>query len=516
MSSEADDCNSNTERLHFLLVPLMAQGHMIPMIDLARLLVARGALVTFVTTPVNLARIQPIVDRAAAAALPIRFAELPFPATDVGLPDGCENCDLIPSVDLYLPFMKALSLLREPLEAYLCVPDPSWWPKPSCIISDNTQYWTADFARALEIPRLIFHGPSCFYLLCYHLIDRNRAELEAEMEAASGKPVLLPGLPQPIQIRKHEVVPVWRSNPAWFEFIEVIRMAGESADGVLINSFKELEPLYFERYHEVTGKAIWPVGPLSLYKEEFDAKATRGRASSIDQKLLFQWLDKQEDGSVVFISFGSIARNTKAQLVELGDGLEASGRPFVWAVKEASDRRVSGLDEWIAEFEEKVEGRGIVIRGWAPQTVILEHRAVGGFVTHCGWNSTLEAVAAGVVMATWPHFADQFLNEQLVVNVLKIGVAVGVEEPTAVAVEDNKEEVVKVRREQVEKALEALMAGGEEGEERRVRVRELREKARMAMEEGGSSWEGLKGVINYVKQAEKEKEKDKSKKPAVQ
>ncbi|KAL0918391.1 hypothetical protein M5K25_010396 [Dendrobium thyrsiflorum] len=513
MSSEADDHNSNTERLHFLLVPLMAQGHMIPMVDLARLLVAHGALVTFVTTPVNLARIQPIVDRAVAAALPIRFVELPFPATDVGLPDGCENCDLIPSMDLYLTFMKALSLLREPLEAYLRIPDPSRWPKPACIISDNIQYWTADVARALDIPRLIFHGPSCFYLLCYRLIDQNRAELEAEMEAASGKPIMLPGLPQPIQIRKHEVIPIWRLQPAWFELVEVLRMAGESADGVLINSFNELEPWYFERYHEVTGKTIWPVGPLSLYKEEFDAKATRGRASSIDQKLLFQWLDKQEDGSVVFISFGSISRNTKAQLVELGHGLEASGRPFIWVVKEASEGRVSGLSEWITEFEERVEGRGIVIKGWAPQTVILEHIAVGGFMTHCGWNSTLEAVAAGVVMATWPHFADQFLNEQLVVNVLKIGVAVGVEEPTTVGLENNKEEVVKVRREQVEKVLETLMAGGEEGEERRVRARELREKARMAMEEGGSSWEGLKDIINYVMKAEKEK--DKSEKPAV-
>ncbi|KAL0918349.1 hypothetical protein M5K25_010353 [Dendrobium thyrsiflorum] len=119
MSSEADDFGSNTKSLHFLLVPMMAQGHMIPMVDLARFLAARGTLVTFATTPVNLARIQTTIDGAAASTLPIRFVELHFPTMEAGLPDGCENADLIPSADLFVQFMNALSLLRRPLEAYL-------------------------------------------------------------------------------------------------------------------------------------------------------------------------------------------------------------------------------------------------------------------------------------------------------------------------------------------------------------------------------------------------------------
>ncbi|KAL0918350.1 hypothetical protein M5K25_010354 [Dendrobium thyrsiflorum] len=189
--------------------------------------------------------------------------------------------------------------------------------------------------------------------------------------------------------------------------------------------------------------------------------------------------------------------------MELGYGLEASGRPFIWVVKEVEERRVLGVEEWMKKFETRVEGRGMVIRGWVPQTLMLGHVAVGGFVTHCGWNSTLEAIAAGVVMATWPHLYDQFFNEQLVVDVLKIGVAVDIEEPKLHDIWNDNEMAVKVKREEVEKVLERLMGGGEEGDERRERAKELKEKARMAMEEGGSSWKGLQDAINYALESRK-------------
>ncbi|KAI0510112.1 hypothetical protein KFK09_010712 [Dendrobium nobile] len=498
MSSEDVKCSSKTKPLHFLLIPLMQQGHMIPMVDLARLLAAHDALITFATTPVNLNRIRPIIDQAAASSLPIRFVELRFPVVDVGLPEGCESVDLLPSVDLILPFLNALSLLRDPLEAYLRIPDKAGWPKPACLISDNLQYWTVDVAQSLNIPRLIFHGPSCFFILCDLLINRHRAELEAAVATSSDGFTMLQGLPHPIRISKHEVIMLSPSDSDKSKYMETIRSAEEFADGVLVNSFMELEPWYFERYREEKSKPVWPVGPLSLYKEELDVKAARGRASSIDNKILFQWLDRQEIGSVVLVCFGSIIQNTIAQLIELGHGLEASGRPFIWVVKEVVDKKVPGAEEWITEFEKRVERRGMIIRGWAPQAVILGHVAVGGFVTHCGWNSILEALTTGVVMATWPHIYDQFLNERLVVEVLKSGVAVGIEPTDYLDVENRNEAEVKVRREEVERVVENLMGGGEVGEERRKRARELGKQARAAMEEAGSSWKGLEDVINYV------------------
>ncbi|KAK8939318.1 UDP-glycosyltransferase 73C6 [Platanthera guangdongensis] len=518
-----------TTPLHFVVVPLMAQGHMIPMVDLARLLAARGVLVTFITTPVNFARIRPIADRAAASALPIRFVQLTFPVADAGLPHGCESIDLVTSNDHFLPFMNALQLLREPLSAYLYLRSASdnsdHWPRPSCIVSDNLHHWTADVARALNIPRLIFHGPSCFFLLCSLLIERNRVELEAviaEAESAGGPAAtMLPGLPQPpIRISKHEVINARRTSPGWSKILDTIQEAEDAADGVLINSFAELEPWYLERFREEIKKPVWAIGPLSLYKEESEAKAARGRVSSMDSTVLFQWLDAREAGSAVFVSFGSIARNTAGQVMELGHWLEASGRPFVWAVKEVAEARrreeaaapAGMLEEWLAELEKRVEGRGVVIRGWAPQALILGHAATGVFLTHCGWNSVLESVAAGVVMATWPHFADQFLNERFVVDVMGIGAAVGIHEPTIVVgvVADqhgtsSSEAAAKVRREDVERVVEELMRGGggvgeEEAEQRRQRARDLAEKATRAMDEAqaGSSCHALNDAIHNV------------------
>nr|UYE91535.1 putative glycosyltransferase [Anoectochilus roxburghii] len=504
----ADRFLKSSKPLHILLVPLMAPGHMIPMLDLARLLASRRVLITFITTPVNLARIRPIVDRAAASALPIRFIELRFPVANAGLPDGCESADLVPTPDLMLNFMTGLVLLRDPLEEYLRVPDPDCWPPPACLISDNLHYWTAEVARNLNIPRLIFHGTSCFFLFCSRLIQMQKPELEAAVAAASGGPITLPGLPHSILVSKRQVTPIWDSIPAWAEYLETVKEVEKSADGVIVNSFTELEPWYLKRYQEATGKPIWPVGPLSLYKEETEAKADRGRVSSVDKKLLFQWLDGQEVGSVVLVSFGSTVRHSMAQLMELGYGLEASGRTFVWMVKEVAEGSDSGMEDWVAEFEKKVEGRGMVIRGWAPQTLILEHAAVGGFLTHCGWNSILEAVAAGVVMATWPCFWDQFLNESFVVDVLMTGVSVGAVERMMMEAEDGGEQgLPKVRREEVERVVERVMGGGAEGEKRRERAREYSEKAKMAMEEGGSSWEGFQDIITYVLERQKEKVK---------
>jgi UDP-glucosyl transferase 73C len=199
-------------------------------------------------------------------------------------------------------------------------------------------------------------------------------------------------------------------------------------------------------------------------------------------------------GSVIFVSFGSLACTEPRQLVELGLGLEASGKPFVWVIK-AGDR-LPEVEEWLAEgFEERVEDRGMIIRGWAPQLVILWHQAIGGFVTHCGWNSTLEGICAGVPMVTWPHFGEQFVNERLVVDVLKTGVEVGVEGVTQWATEQKE---VKVGRNAVQAALSKLMDDGIVAEEMRMRAKEFGIKAREALAVGGSSHTNISLLIQEM------------------
>jgi hypothetical protein len=134
------------------------------------------------------------------------------------------------------------------------------------------------------------------------------------------------------------------------------------------------------------------------------------------------WLDSKPDNSVVYICFGSIVVLTSEQVEVLAAAIECSGVHFIWCVK-AGKGHVEGDAAFIPDgFEDHVGGRGLVIRGWAPQVVILRHRAVGVFVTHCGWNSTLEGLAAGVLMLTWPSGADQFNNAKLLVDQLDVAI----------------------------------------------------------------------------------------------
>jgi flavonol-3-O-L-rhamnoside-7-O-glucosyltransferase len=264
--------------------------------------------------------------------------------------------------------------------------------------------------------------------------------------------------------------------------------------GVVMNSFHELEALYIESFELISGKKVWTVGPMCLCNQDSKTVAARGNNASINEAQCIQWLDSMKPGSVIFVSFGSLACTAPEQLVELGLGLEASGKPFTWVIK--AGKKFPEVEEWLAEgFEERVKDRGLIIRGWAPQVMILWHQSIGGFMTHCGWNSTIEGICAGVPMITWPHFAEQFVNERLVVDVLKTGVEVGVKGVTQWGHEQKE---VMVTRDAVEMAVSKLMDQGEAAEEMRMRARDFRLKARKALEKGGSSYNSINLLIQEM------------------
>ncbi|XP_042504519.1 UDP-glycosyltransferase 73C12-like [Macadamia integrifolia] len=436
--------------IHFILIPLMAQGHMIPMIDIVRLLAQQGVTTTIVTTPVNAFRFKPIIDRAIESGLRIRLLQLRFPSTEFGLPEGCENIDHVPSRDLILNFLNAASMLQPALEQSL----QEMEPPPSCIISDICLSWTSHTALKFGIPRFFFNG-------MLHRIKLTKAQLAGSVRD---------------------------DDPSFHEIRMQVREAERTSDGVVINSFYELESSYVDEYQKLTGKKAWCVGPVSLYNREASDKAERGNKAAIDEDKCLEWLDSREAASVVYVCFGSLCPLASSQLIEIGLALERSNRPFIWVIRQGNKNKPSQeLERWLLEegFKERTKGRGLLIQGWAPQVLILSHRAVGGFVTHCGWNSTLEGVSAGVPMITWPMFADQFYNEKLIVQILGIGVRVGVDD--ACQLGQGEKLGVYVKGEEIEKAIGLLMDGGEEGEMARRKAREMGEIAKRAVEEGGSS-----------------------------
>ncbi|RRT71426.1 hypothetical protein B296_00035549 [Ensete ventricosum] len=488
---ESSMMSSGLRNLHFVLIPWLGMSHTIPMIDIGRLLADRGVTVTVVMTHDGVARLSPTIAQIASSGLPIRFATLPFPSVEVGLPEGCETGDSLPSMHMMPNLYAGSKLLRRPLEELLREQTIA----PSCIICGACYPWTPEVARDLRIPCFIFQGFGSFALFCMHNLYCYRPH---ERASSPTEPFPLPGLPFQFEIARQQLPLHFQLLPRFTEMCNEVREGELAMDGVLVNSFDDMEPGYAERLAAASGKKVCTIGPVSLcYRSGRLDMADRGQKPSVDASRCLGWLDSMKPRSVIYVSFGSVGSFAAAQLMELGYGLLASNRPFIWVIN-GVERLPGEVDQWLQEKLEKGgDSKCLLIRGWAPQVMILSHPAVGGFLTHCGWNSTLESASAGVPMATWPLFSEQFLNQKLIVDVVGIGVAVGVR-ISMQHLKQSPEEGAQISREEVAKAVERLMDGGQEGEERRKRAKEFGEKARKAMTEGGSSYDNVTRLIEFV------------------
>lgn len=468
----------------------MSPGHHIPMIDMARLLAQHGVFATIVTTPLNALRFNSTIQRASDSGLQIRLVSLHFPSTEAGLPDGCENMDNLPSRTLIKNFFIASSMLQKPFEDLLL----GLQPPPSCIVSGKNLAWTVETSRKFRIPRVFFDGMGCFAFCCTNRLEISKVH---ERVVSDSESFVVPGIPHRIELTKRKLPE--NLNPGSPDLTAVrnnMRAAEVVADAILVNTFEDLEADYVKDYKMVKGNNVWCIGPVSASNKSNLDKIERGdETASIE---VSQWLDLWEPCTVIYACLGSICGLKPWQLQELGLGLEASNRPFIWVIR--GGEKSQGLENWILEdgFEERTKKKGLVIRGWAPQVLILSHPAIGGFLTHCGWNSTLEGIDAGVPLITCPLFAEQFLNESLAVEVLGIGVRVGVEAAVTWGLEERSGLVIK--KEDVRTAIEKVTDDGEEAEERRKKARELGKMAKKAIEHGGSSYLNMDTFIQFVKQ----------------
>ncbi|XP_044336105.1 anthocyanidin 5,3-O-glucosyltransferase-like, partial [Triticum aestivum] len=251
--------------------------------------------------------------------------------------------------------------------------------------------------------------------------------------------------------------------------------------GILSNTFEWLEPRAVKAIKDGTphpGESVPKLfGIGQLVGEE--------RGSTVKHECL-RWLDKQPARSVVFLCFGSVSSEPAEQLKEIVVGLEKSGHAFLWAVRAPvapntdATKRFEGRAEAAVEpllpegFLDRTRGREMVVSSWAPQVEVLRHPATGAFVTHCGWNSTLEAVVAGVPMLCWPMYAEQRMNKVFVVEEMKLGVAMS----------GYDEGIVKA--DEVEGKVRLIMYS-EQGEEIREQMTMAQEIAANALESGGSA-----------------------------
>lgn len=437
---------------------MMAPGHMIPTIHIARIFSRRGAKSTIITTPSNASQFSQIIDADRRSGSDIAISLIQFPCRETGLPDGCENLSSTTTPQMSLNFLYALDLLRHPVEHILQQGDPD------CLIAGAFFPWTTAVAHSLNIPRIVFYGTGFFPMCIFRVLREQRPQ---DAAASDSEEFLIPGLPDQIRVSRRQLPQQLNlrdeDDDPLLELTRKAIAADEAGFGILVNTFYELEPAYAVHYRKMIGNRAWHIGPVSV--------TNRG----VENHECMSWLGSRKPNSVVYVCFGSMSIFQTAQLHEIAAALENSGQEFIWVVgKGGADRLPEG-------FEARTEGRGLVIRGWAPQVRILDHEAVGGFVTHCGWNSLLEGIGAGVPMVTWPLSAEQFFNEKLATEILRTGIPVGAEEWAK-----RTDERAAIGCEKIERAVVRLMVG-EEGERMRCRARELGEVARRAVEAGGSS-----------------------------
>ncbi|XP_027332264.1 scopoletin glucosyltransferase-like [Abrus precatorius] len=461
--------------LKLYFIPYQAAGHMIPLCDIATLFASRGHHVTIITTPSNAQNLRKSIPSHPF----LRLHTVPFPSHEVGLPDGVESLSAVTDLENLTKVYHATTMLHLPIQQFL-----EQHP-PDCIVADFLFPWAGDVAKKLGIPRLAFNGFSLF-TICAIVAAAKTRSFDSSMGSFP-----IQGLPHPITIN---ATPPKQLR----EFFETMLETALKGYGFIVNSFAELDgEEYVEHYRKTTGYKAWHLGPASLIVRSSEEKAERGQKSVVSVHECLSWLDTKRDNSVVYICFGSLCHFPDNQLYEMACGVEASGHEFVWVVPEKKGKEEESeeeKDKWLPKgFEERNKEKVMIIRGWAPQLLILNHRAVGAFVTHCGWNSTVESICAGVPMITWPVHGEQFYNEKLVTEVRGIGVEVGATEWNSIGFGEREK---LVSRDSIAEAVRRLMDGGDEAMEIRRRAQEFGRKAREAVGEDGSSHNNLTALID--------------------
>jgi len=258
------------------------------------------------------------------------------------------------------------------------------------------------------------------------------------------------------------------------------------AHGFLVNSFSKMEESTvkaLQEEHNKTTKLFYMVGPI--------IQTGSNCSEESNGSICLKWLENQTPNSVLYVCFGSGGTLSQQQINELALGLELSNQKFLWVLREPRNSKdvdykiaaIGNNDDDLLKylphgFLERTKEQGLVVPLWAPQTKILSHTSTGGFLTHCGWNSTLESIVSGVPMVTWPLFGDQMLNAILLVEGLKVGLKIKFNE-NGIA-----------EREEIAKVVKDLMLG-EERSEIRQRIEKLKDDAACALAKDGSSTRAL-------------------------
>ncbi|XP_015887635.2 hydroquinone glucosyltransferase-like [Ziziphus jujuba] len=456
------------KKSHIAIFPSPGFSHLIPFVEFAKRLVLQH----------NNFHVTCIIptDGPPSKATKAIVESLPTSIDSIFLPPV--NFDgIAPGLQVFLTATRSLPSLRHVLESLVSK------THLSAFLTDMFGTDTLDVAKEFNIPPFIFF-PSPATALSLLMITPKLDETVCCEFRDLPEPVEIPGsipihgkdLPQPYQDRKSEM------------YKRLINLAKQlnQVEGIGVNTFTDMEYGAIKALQAQQGEPnsvisppVYPIGPII----QTGSSGTEANGSEC-----LTWLDNQPRGSVLYVSFGSRGTLSAEQLKVLALGLEMSGQKFLWVVRGPNELPSAAYLNGQGDFDpsevlpngflERTKGQGLVVASWAPQIEILRHGSTGGFLTHCGWSSTLEGVLFGKPLITWPLFAEQHMNAIMLVEVLKVALRPKANENGLV----EREEIAKVVRDLIE---------GEEGKRLGQRMNDLKDAANRALSKDGSSTRAL-------------------------
>ncbi|XP_073135286.1 UDP-glycosyltransferase 74G1-like [Henckelia pumila] len=447
-------------RPHCLVLSFPLQGHINPMFQFSKRLKHAGIpRITLVTTKSFLKSVQ-------------NFSH-PVEAISDGFDDGVPE-SVSPEVFIGRCSEYGSRTLAELVEKLRSSGSPA-----DCVIYDPFYPWVLDVAQKFGLMTAVFftqpNSVNCIYFNAY------TGELKLPVLMEDGIRIIPGGFPVldrsdlPSFIQDHE------SDPKRSEIMSEQFRNVERVDWVFVNTFHHLE-------QEVTDwmlkyMAMRTIGP-TMPSMFLDKRIPHNRQYGLSiftpiTDPCFEWLDQQPVRSVVYVSFGSFAKPTVEQMHELALALKSVDRPFLWVVRASEESKLP------TDYKEETRDTGLVV-AWCPQLQVLEHEAVGCFVTHCGWNSTLEALSLGVPMVAMPQWSDQHTNAKFVEDVWRTGMRA------------KRDEKGLVGREEIVRCVKLVMEGEKEEEIMRSNSIKWKELARKAVDEGGSSDQNIQEFVSSL------------------
>ncbi|GFQ08009.1 UDP-glycosyltransferase 74e2 [Phtheirospermum japonicum] len=441
-----------TNTTHILAIPFPLQGHINPLAQLCNRLSSKGIRVTFVTTVTVSETLQ---TKTAGSTNNLINVET-VPDFTIGETEGLDV------YEIYIRSFRAAitSGLSDIIEKHSKSESPV-----KAIVYDSGIPWVLDIAHENGLKGAVLSTQSCTVCSVFYHMHKGTLEISP----GEGSEVTLPGMP----VMDLDDLPSYvydrGSCPSLLRFLVEQFTTFEKADWRLFNTFDKLEDEILKWMG--SKNPIRTIGPTipSMYidkrlPENYDYGLSLFKPKTESWS---DWLDNKDDQSVIYVSFGSLADLSEKQMEEIAWGLTATNCSFLWVVR---DSEQSKLPQDFISSSQLSDRKGIIVN-WCSQLEILSHRAVGCFVTHGGWNSTLEALSLGVPMVVVPQWSDQPTNAKFVGDVWRTGARC------------KKDGNGIVGREEVKGCVDSVMKGDD------VRINALKWKvlAVEAVSEGGSS-----------------------------